>query len=179
MSLLPIQFAIAAAALAAVPAALAAGAPKPDPELAQLKVFEGTWRCSGSQHDSIFGPPHAIETTLNGRTGFNGFWTSVRYTEKKTKANPTPTNGIYHYGFDPGAKQFVANWMDNQGGYGRQTTKGWEGDRLVLLGDYVSGGQRLAARDTFTKRGAKSLTHLFELQVSGNWVAVQDGTCRR
>ncbi|MCK7493468.1 MAG: hypothetical protein MZW92_20395 [Comamonadaceae bacterium] len=49
---------------------------------------------------------------------------------------------------------------------------------MVWLGDGSMEGKKIAARDTFTSKGA-DLQHLGELQMDGKWVVVQDEVCKR
>ena len=56
----------------------------------------------------------------------------------------------------------------------------WDGDKLMLTGDYVGGGQKLGSRDTFTKNGDTEIDHLGELQgADGKWTTLSQQTCKR
>ena len=41
--------------------------PKPAPEMAQLKLMQGSWKCSGKMEASPFGPAHAMQTTVTSK----------------------------------------------------------------------------------------------------------------
>jgi hypothetical protein len=166
---------------AAAPApALPAGPPTPAPEIAQPNVFRGTVHCTGTRGASQFGPEHPTITVLHGRADLNGFWMTVHYNERKTKQNPLPFHALYQIGYDPGAKQFMLIETDNFGGHAIQTASGWAGDKLTFTGDYVFGGGKLGARDTFSKNGDNETDHLSEIQGSdGKWATLDQETCKR
>ena len=160
--------------------AAAGEAPGPALEMRQLQLFQGSWQCNGNQSDSVFGAGHAVQTAVSGKTDFDGHWMVVRFSERRTKANDHPTDGVFYFGFDPAAKQFVANWIDNLGGWGRQLSPGWQNDTLILTGDYNTGGQKLGARDTFQKKNDRSYVHRAELQKGdGTWVPLIEETCTK
>jgi Protein of unknown function (DUF1579) len=155
----------------------APAAPKPAPQMAQLNAFTGTWSCFGNQADSVFGTEHPIDTLQVGTVELGGFWVVVRYTELLTGDNEDPSTGTYTYGYD--GKQFMATWVDNFGGWGTQTSPGWEGNKLVLVGDYNSNGQKIPARDTFEQASTNQIVHTSELQANGDWVTLQSETCSK
>jgi hypothetical protein len=168
----------ALATLAVFQGALAQTAPPPPPaELAQLKVFEGTWTCHGNVPEGPLGPARKTNTHVNAHKDLGGMWYSGRVEESASKANPHAFAGMFHMGYDTAAKSFVMVWVDNVGGWANQTASGWDGDRLVFSGPGSMMGQKIAARDTFTKKGA-DLAHLGELQMNDKWVVVQDETCK-
>jgi len=163
----------------APPPAAQRGISQPATEINQLFVLEGNLTCTGQQTDSVFGPAHAIQTTMSGKRDLNGYWVTVRYDEKKTTDNPKPASGVYNYGWDPAAGHYVAFWIDSLGGFGTQTSSGWENGTMILVGDYNTGGQRIGARDTFTKTNAGIVSHLAELLVQGEWVKLSSETCHK
>ncbi|MFO1183709.1 MAG: DUF1579 family protein [Bauldia sp.] len=168
---------VTSALLGWVGAALAA-APASSPA-SDLAAFHGKWVCSGNQTDSVFGSGHALVTDASGRSDLDGKWTIVRFDERRTKVNDHPTKGLYEFGYDDAAKQLQVYWIDSLGGFGRQTSAGWQNDTLVLFGDYTTGGQKLAARDTFQKKAGRSFVHRAELQKGdGTWVLVLEETCK-
>src|ERR1041384_5649538 len=52
------------------------GAPRPAPEMAQLKAFDGSWTCEGTMAASPFGPGGKMTSTVRSRTELGGFWQS-------------------------------------------------------------------------------------------------------
>jgi hypothetical protein len=105
-------------------------------------------------------------------------WFSGRIGDLPPKGNPRPFKGVVHMGYDALAKNFVMLWIDNTGGRATQASSGWEGDRMVWLGEASVDGKKVGARDTFTRKGA-DFQHLGELQLDGKWVVVQDELCKR
>jgi hypothetical protein len=157
-----------------------AGPPTPAPEMGQLKIFEGRAQCTGTQKASPFGAEHATRGIARANTGLGGFWMTLRYDERKTKQNQNPVHVVYVLGYDAGAKQFVASGFDGLGGRISESAAGWEGDKLMLTGDYVGGGQKFGFRDTFTKTGDAGIDHLGELQgADGKWTTLNQQTCKR
>jgi hypothetical protein len=171
------------AALLATPFVLAQspppGPPKPAPELSQLKFFDGTWHCDGANPASAFGPAHKTKATVKAGFELGGFWHTVHYEEAKTAENPTPIQGRGYWGYDAAAKSFISAWVDNMGGLAHQTSAGWQGDTLVWTGQSAMGGQRIPARDTFTKKPDGSLTHKGELQMGGKWIILDEESCKK
>ncbi len=73
----------------------------------------------------------------------------------------------------------MASWTDNFGGWGTQTSPGWDGKKLVLTGAYNIGGQKLAARDTFEQANTTTMAHLSELQAGKDWITLESETCHK
>ncbi len=142
-----------------------------------MRYFAGTWSCFGAQPDSVFGAAHEVQTLAVAAYDLGGHWMSFRFTELRTGDNDNPSTGVYQYGYDTAANQYIATWTDNYGGWGTQTSKGWDGDNLVLVGDYNINGQKIAARDTFEKANSTRMIHEAELQVNGEWITLQSETC--
>ena len=168
------------AVLSAVPTAFAQGAqpPRPPKEMAQLKAFQGAWLCHGNVPAGRYGPARKTASTIKIDGDLDGMWFSGRIGDLPSKGNPHPFKGVVHMGYDALAKNYVMLWIDNTGGRATQTSSGWEGDKMVWLGDGSMEGKKIAARDTFTRKGA-DLQHLGELQMDGKWVVVQDELCKR
>lgn len=151
--------------------------PKPNPALDQLKYFAGSWRCAGTGY--VEGKAHPTEATVKAAWDLNGFFLGLRYEEQKTEANPMPVTAVEHLGYSEDGKKLVSGNVDSLGGFGTQSTAGWDGATLVWLGDYHFMGMRMPARDTFVKKGDNALTHLGEVQVNGAWTKQDEETCYR
>jgi hypothetical protein len=85
-----------------------------------------------------------------------------------------PLTATYLWGYDPEAGRFSADWFDSNGGRATQTSTGWEGDRLVFIGQMTYGGHRFALRDTFTRRGDHAYHHLGEVDLGQGWIPVDE-----
>jgi hypothetical protein len=168
--------ALTAAAVVSVPCTFAQAPPappKPAPEMAQLKPFDGAWSCEGQMPASPMGPAQKTKTSVKSHTGMGGFW----QVGSVTMAAP-PMEGMFHITYDSGQKKFVMVWLDNMGGYAQQTASGWEGDKIVFTGEGNMGGQKMQARDTFTKSAdGATFKHAAEAQMNGQWVSMGDETC--
>jgi hypothetical protein len=183
--------ALVAGAVSLAPATLAFGAqgaekkapaakpeiPKPAAEMAQLKVFDGSWTCDGTMNPSPFGPGGSMKSTVKSQTDLGGFWQSG--TVKSTMEGMPPMEGMFHMTYDPAARQYVMLWVDNTGAWAHTTSTGWTGDKIVFAGDTVMGGKKIASRDTFTKGSDGTLKHSAEAQLDGKWTAMGDETCRK
>ena len=174
--------AVAVAVTAGVPAALAqapAAPVKPAPELDQLKFFEGSWRCDGKVPAGPMGPEHAYKSTFKVKKDLDGFWYVADYEQKKSKENPVPIRARAYFGYDGGAKRYVLGVHDNAGGLMSATSPGWDGERMIAAGDGTAMGQKVAFRDTFTKKGERELVWLGEMKMGKDWMVVGNDTCKR
>lgn len=87
--------------------------------------------------------------------------------------------GMFHITYDPGPKEYVMLWVDNMGGYSKESSSGWEGDKIVFSGTSAMGGKQMGTRDTFVKVG-KSMKHDWEGQMDGTtWASMGSETCNR
>ena len=171
---------VAAAPLNGVLAQAPSGPPKPPAELKQLDIFVGTVNCAGKQNASPFGAAHANETVYVGKRDLGGSWVLVRVNEKKTKVNPLPQQALWQISYDPAAKQFYTIWSDRFGGWGPQTSPGWQGDSMTVTGDYYVAGQKLGARDVFSRKSPQEFFHTVELTgPDGKWFTFIEETCRK
>jgi Protein of unknown function (DUF1579) len=161
------------------PPASAAAMPKPAPEMAQLKYFDGTWRCDGDVPASPMGPAHKSRATVTMRPDLGGFWYTGTVREEKTEQTPRPLQGVFHETYDPAKKRFLVFWADSYGGWANQASGGWDGDRIVFEGEGALGGQAIGTRDTFVKKTASELTHTAEIRMGGAWTTVNNETCRK
>lgn len=171
------------AAVALVTAAFAAvgsaqqGPPKPAPEMAQIAYFEGSWTCDGKMFETPMGPAGSMTSTADIRKELNGHFQSG--TIKGSAANMPPFEGRFHVTYDAGMKQYVMLWVDNMGGWSQSTSTGWKGDVMVYEGEGHMGGQTMKSRDTFTKSGAASMKHSWEMQMDGKWMPAGEETCTK
>ena len=132
--------------------------PKPAAEMAQLSYMVGTWNCAGKTFATPFGPEHATEGVAKAQMALDGFRLVIHYDEAKTAASPMPFHVLQVVGYDSAQKAFDSTCFDNFGGSCTQTTQGWKGNVLVFEGTGLMGGQKMGARDTFTKVSATEMT---------------------
>lgn len=164
----------AAVALAQAPASPL----KPAPELDQLAFFAGAWQCTGQAPASALGPAHPTRMDVKFTRDLDGFAYSFRLTEVKTKESPSPAMGMGFFAFDGAEKKLVVHSTDNMGVY-VQTSKGWEGDKMVVEGSGTAMGQKVQARDTFVKTGASTFAHTYDLNLGGKWLTAVEEKCQK
>jgi uncharacterized protein DUF1579 len=176
---------VAAPTLAASkPAAAAAPAtpppaPKPAPELDELKLFEASWKCDGKQPAGPFGPEHEYKSTLKGKKDVDGFWVAIEYDQKKSKLHPIPIKAKGFLGYDAATKKYVSVGVDNTGGWIMESASGWEGDKLVFVGDGSMMGQKISFRETYTKKSDKELVWTGEMKMGKDWISVGSDDCTK
>ena len=165
--------------LALASALPAAEAPaKPAAEMANLKVFDGSWTCEGTVSPGPMGPGGAMKGAVTSQTDLGGYWQSG--TVKSTGGGmPGAMEGRFQMTYDPGTKQYVLLWVDNMGARSEETSSGWVSDKMVFTGESHMGGQKISVRDTFVKNADGSLKHDWEGQVEGKWTPFGSETCRK
>ena len=151
-------------------------APKPAPEMAQLKFFDGSWSCAGDFPAGPMGPAQKTKSTVKSHTAMGGFW---QVGDVSMTSPGMSMQGTFHTTYDAGQKRYVMLWVDNMGGYAQQTSPGFEGDKLVYTGEGNMMGQKMQARDTFTKGADGSLKHSAEGQMNGQWVSMGEEICHK
>jgi hypothetical protein len=150
----------------------------PSKEMAELAAFEGTWSCESASAETK--PPTRYELTL--RRDLAGFWYSGRVTEASTAENPRPTTRLFFWGHDAVLGKFVGGWLDSRGGWSAQTSMGWEGeerDRLVFLGHVTATGEKVTARETFTRPEEGAFTRTYDVLGFIEWTRISEEHCRR
>jgi hypothetical protein len=162
---------------AATPMAAPMGPPKPNPALDQLKYFAGSWQCAGTGY--VEGKGHPTSARVNMGWDLNGFFMNLRYEELKTAVNPMPLTAVEHWGYSDELKKLVAGQVDSMGGYGTQSTAGWQDNTMVWTGSTHMMGTTMPSRDTFVRKGENEVTHLGEVQVNGAWTKFDEETCYR
>jgi hypothetical protein len=158
----------------------AAEPPPPVPDIAaNLKAFEGKWKCTGKVPDSPYTQAHATKATMVGKLEMNGYWLSLRFDELKAKDNPAPYKSMSFAGWHLDKKTLIRTDVDMLGGVTHLTSKGWEGDTLVWSGE-VTSGQKMQLKETFTKKGAKELSSVLELTAAdGKPVVIAETSCKK
>ena len=151
--------------------------PKPAPEMAQLRFFEGNWTCAGTISASPFGPAGKMTSTVRTHSDLGGFWESG--VVKATSPGMPPFEGMFHMTWDPAAKHHLMFWVDSTGGWAQSTAPGWEGDKITFTGDSYMGGKKFTTRDTFAKEPGGAMKHSWEMQADGKWSPLGDETCKK
>jgi hypothetical protein len=174
------KIAITVSAVLLLAASSALGqAPKPAPEMSQIKYFAGSWTCSGDWPAGPYGPAHKTESSEMLKSDLDGFWLSGPVVEKKTASNTQPMRGTLHLGYDAKGKQFAMVWIDNFGSWATELSPGWQGDTMVFTGDQMVMGDKAGARDTFVRKSDTEYTHKFEVNLKDQWSLIVDETCKK
>ena len=182
----PAPVAVKSVAAAALPVALApapsvpmAVSPKPAPELDQMKILEGNWRCDGRAPSGPMGPEHAYKSTWKFKRDLDNFWWAAEYKQTKAKANPMPMKARGYLTYDPSTKGFIMVGVDNAGGSTVESTTGWSGDVVTLAGDASLAGKKIPFREVITKRGTHEFTWRGEVRTGGDWVTLGEDRCKK
>ena len=109
--------------------------------LQDLAFFVGSWKANGTFFATSASPEKAIEMNIQGVQELENNWLILRTEENVTPENPHPLSAIYIWGYDLTSRQFLASWFDSHGGRATQTSSGWDGERLVFVGEMTVAGQ--------------------------------------
>jgi Protein of unknown function (DUF1579) len=154
-------------------------APKPAPELDQMKVLEGSWRCDGRAPAGPSGPEHAYKSTWKFKRDLDNFWWAAEYQQAKAKAHPIALKARGYMTWDASAKAFVLVGVDNMGGSSTESTPGWSGDVVMLVGDASLAGKKVPYREVITKKGSREFTWRGEMKTGGDWVTLGEDRCKK
>ncbi|MEO7203060.1 MAG: hypothetical protein ABIZ82_10760 [Candidatus Tumulicola sp.] len=137
--------AISAAPL--VSAAAPAPAPTPvalaKPDFSAQMWMVGSWSCTQPLRGKT-----RPETDVNS-IGMDGMWMVTQTTAPPFDEYRTTTiNGIGYTGYDPVAKLWIQTGVDNGGGYGIQTSPGWQANMITWTGKNPDGS---SSTDVITK----------------------------
>jgi hypothetical protein len=151
-------------------------APKPAPELDQLKDLVGNWKCDGKM--GINGKEQPMKsTTYKAAWEMNNFWVVGHIDRAKTKDAPA-YHGVDYYTFDPATKMLVMTSFDNMGAWGTSTSKGFEGDKQEWSGKVHMMGAELDSKSTLTKKSDKEI-HITGTTSGSGLTMTMDQTCKK
>lgn len=88
-----------------------APAPKPDPALKKLSIYEGHWTCEGESKAGPLGPGGKLTSEESIQMILGGFFQQVRETDKE----PAGGQSLAIAGYDPVNKNFPASGYSNDG----------------------------------------------------------------
>ena len=162
--------------LALVPLAAVA---EPADELHQLDYFLGTWHCDGADYASPGGPTYPIERVITASNDLGGQWLTLHWEETQTAENPNPWNVEMAFTYEPARKSFAFIFRDNTRAWSTGTTPGWDGNQLIVVGEYPFEGRSVPYRDVYTKHADGTHGFVTETQLNGQWMANAEATCHR
>jgi hypothetical protein len=148
----------------------------PPAQLQALAAFEGTWACEATGTGT--NPSARAEIAI--RRDLGGFWLAGRAVERAGE-EATHTR-LFFWSYDEVLGKFVGGWLDSRGGWSAQTSIGWEGDdkdTLVFLGHVTATGEKVTARETFTRPQDGAFVRRYEVLGFIEWSLVTEERCRQ
>jgi len=164
-------------------AAKSAAPPKPKPNPALVEAFKdaaGTWTCTGSM-DNPQSPGTQIKTKSEMKISpeADGFAYSGSYHLEKNAAMPAGMKGMLHWGWDDSKGKLVELGFDNLGSTWSGTSDGMKGDTTVWSEEGAMMGQPMKSRTTVTKKSAKEITVVSEIDNKGAWQKMGEDHCKK
>ena len=156
-------------------------APKAPQQLGEaFKFFDGPWKCVTKFAEGAMGPGSpavTVNTTVRFKKDLDGWFYRGDYEAPKTKSMPS-IKGDLRISYQPGAQVFVMTSHDNTGAVEYATSPGFRGDSIAFTGEAYMMGQKMAVRETMTKRG-KECSHTTEIDRGKGFEAVGEDSCKR
>jgi hypothetical protein len=108
--------------------------PVPHPDFSSMNFLMGSWTCT----QPLRGTTRSETDTYTMSS--DGMWmvdsaTSPPFDQYRT----VPQNGTTYMTYDPTVKQWVTVYYDNLGGYGIESTTGWQGNTANWSGTGLDG----------------------------------------
>jgi hypothetical protein len=140
-------FVAAASAAPLVSSADPAPAPTPvpmtKPDFSSINFLVGTWSCTQQLRGKT--RPETDVTSV----GMDGMWLVTQSTAPPFDQYRTYTiAGTQYTGYDPTAKLWIQTGIDSAGGYGIETSSGWQGNAWTWTGKFPDGS---SSSDLVTK----------------------------
>jgi hypothetical protein len=152
---------------------------KPAPQMEQLRVFLGKWKCAGKQHATpMYGPAHSFTGGAEGKLEADGFWQLFSYEEKKSKEHPG-LKVIGLWGWEAAGSRFVRAAGTTQSLWDAGTSAGWNRDQMVWTGELAGPEGRTPFRQTFARKSDREWSFRFELNPLGTWLPLTEVTCKK
>ena len=150
--------------------------PKAAAEMDQMKGMIGTWKCDGKMTGAGMDMP--IKSTYKVAWDMDNMWLVGHLEGAKSKMMPRAYKAVDYYTYDPGKKEYVKLSVDNMGGGGRATYKGWEGDKQGWDGKTMMMGGEMDDKTVITRKGDKEVE--LEIKSSGGGHDMAETiTCKR
>jgi len=149
-------------------------APKPGPEMEKLKILLGHWTYTDTYGKSSFYPDGGVGTGVyDARLGPGGFSLILDFSEH------SPTGEEIGHGiltWDPKENAYREYFAGNTFPGVYMTSGHWEGEKLVLSGEFEMGGAKMSFRDVYSDITAHSLTIQEFFQMPGKPVELMGTT---
>jgi hypothetical protein len=134
--------------LSAQPAPAPTMVPISKPDFSSMMFLTGTWNCSQMLRGKT--RPDTSTTSL----GMNGMWmVSQDVAPPFDQYRTVAVNSTTYMGYDSTAKQWVSIGVDDTGGYGTQSSPGWQGSVITWSGKGLDGSTftDIITKDSDTK----------------------------
>jgi hypothetical protein len=124
------------ASIAQTPAAAPTPVPITKPDFSSMSFYLGTWQCTQPLRGGT--RPETDTYTM----GMDGMWmvnstNAPPFDQYRTVAQ----TGMGYYSYDPTLKMWVTTGVDNLGGYGMQSSPGWQGNTITWTGQGLDGSK--------------------------------------
>lgn len=157
-------------AIAQSTASPAADAPKP--ELQPLSFFVGQWACAGEFAAS----KKPISSRISVSSDLGGSWLAFRWDDNA----PNVFHALELWGFDKSAHHFTNFVHDNFGGVRLFTSPGWDGDKLIWMGDALANPPGANQRFVIERKSSKEFVITWQVRKpQADWVTGDSLTCRQ
>ena len=142
-----------------------------------LKLFLGTWRCTGTSATDA-GADIPTTFTLTGKKDLGGRWLIVR-TELQPKAKGAKSRVSEEiWGYSLARGTLVRAGAHSQGGFLSSSSTGWAGPRLAFAGESSHHGAPAKEKLSFERKSDKELT--VQLSEGAEELhVVFEGVCKR
>ena len=163
------------------PRVAAAPRSEPPPQLAQLRLLVGEWRCEGERLALASEPGRALRARLSVRAEMEGFWFASHYVEQVPKGGAGGLERHHWWGYRAQDRLLVTSFVGSGGDSGTASSPGWSGDELIFNGSMETGaGERLPWRYILTRHGNQAFDDRTEVNRQGEWIPMlTHASCRR
>jgi hypothetical protein len=151
--------------------------PKTPPDLKSLAFLAAAWNCNGAGKDPQRGAEYTYKSTWRNKWDLKKQWISATYEMKKSKTLPVGLKGVGWIGIDAAASKYVFFGANDGGGYLQLSAAGWSADGNTLAFEGAAGPSQV--RFSFTKTSDKAMTVTLDVSQGGQWVKMQEDTCKR
>jgi hypothetical protein len=142
-----------------------------------LKLFVGTWKCSGTS-STEFGVDVPTTFSLSVKKDLGNRWLTVRseLVAKAKGARPVVSSEVWGWSRSRGG--LVRNGATSLGGFLSSTSTGWVGERFSWSGESSDRGRTAKEKLAFEKKSDKELA--VEMSIGVDELHVRfEGACRR
>ncbi|MFY9719399.1 MAG: hypothetical protein WAK16_07120 [Candidatus Cybelea sp.] len=131
---LMVAFAVVPSVSSAQPSPASTPVPMQKPDFSSMMFLAGTWTCTQMLRGKS--RPDTSTTTV----GMDGMWMVSQDSAPPFDQYRTVTiNGTNYLTYDPTIKQWVGIGVDSGGGYGTESSPGWQGNTMTSTGKGLDG----------------------------------------